>query len=37
VIGQIGENSVIAGIKHSLILTGSGFVIIMLLLYLNIM
>lgn len=35
VAGQIGENSAIAGIKHSLIMTLSGFAIIMLLLFLG--
>jgi flagellar protein FlaJ len=33
VIGQISEDSVIAGFKHSLILTGSGFTIFILFLY----
>jgi flagellar protein FlaJ len=32
VAGQIGENSVIAGLKHSLIMTTSGFAIILILL-----
>jgi flagellar protein FlaJ len=32
VAGQIGEGSVTAGIKHSLIMTFSGFAIFMLLL-----
>jgi flagellar protein FlaJ len=31
VAGQIGENSVIAGVKHSIIMTASGFSILMLL------
>ncbi|MEM5771941.1 MAG: type II secretion system F family protein [Candidatus Aenigmatarchaeota archaeon] len=35
VAGQIGENSVVAGIKHSLIMTLSGFAIILILLFMG--
>jgi len=35
VAGQIGENSVVAGAKHSLIMTLSGFAIIIILLFLG--
>ena len=31
VAGQIGENSIVAGFKHSLIMTFSGFGILMIL------
>lgn len=37
VAGQIGENSVIAGLKHSLIMTASGFAILLILLQTGIM
>ncbi|MBR9682467.1 MAG: hypothetical protein GOV02_02225, partial [Candidatus Aenigmarchaeota archaeon] len=32
VAGQIGEGSAIAGVKHSVIMTASGFAILLLLL-----
>ena len=31
VAGQIGENSIVAGLKHSLIMTLSGFSILLIL------
>ena len=31
VVGQIGEGKLIAGVKHSLIMTSAGFAILMIL------